>query len=273
MKYASALALMVALRLLVNSPLARAAAPPFDPAAGSAASSTTLAIVGVTVIDATGAAPRANTTVLIKGGCIKVIGPTGKVVLPPGTRKIDGRGKYLIPGLWDMHVHVTHDCFRELFLAYGVTGVRHMYSFDPWFSPRRWRNGMAQGKLVAPHLVMSDSMVDGPRAALPWLLRRNVYTVRDARSARAEVEKFKRRGEDFVKVYPCLSREAFLAVLEQAGKVGLPVAGHVPHAISVAEASARGMACVEHLSGWPWLVPARSGRCARPLSATWRPGG
>jgi imidazolonepropionase-like amidohydrolase len=187
--------------------------------------------------------------VLVNDGRITSIRQTGNVPLPAGTRKLDGRGKYLIPGLWDMHVHITHDCFREVFLAHGVTGVRHMYSFDPWSSPRRWREAMARGKAIAPRLVMTDSMVDGPRAALPWLLRRNVYPVHDARSAREQVDKFKTRGEDFVKVYPCLSRKAFLAVLEQAAKVGLPVAGHVPHAISVAEASFRGMACVEHLSG------------------------
>jgi imidazolonepropionase-like amidohydrolase len=96
---------------------------------------------------------------------------------------------------------------------------------------------------------MTDGMIDGGVPALPWLLRKHVYRAADAEQAREQVKLCKKRGEDFVKVYPCLSRKAFLAVLDEAGKVGLPVAGHVPHAINVGEAADKGMQCVEHLSG------------------------
>jgi imidazolonepropionase-like amidohydrolase len=147
-----------------------------------------------------------------------------------------------------MHAHVTQDEFRALFLAHGVTGVRHMYSFG-WYSPRAWRKRTAGGKGPAPRLVLSDSMLDGAPPALPWLVRRNVYPVKDELAARKAVQACKTRQEDFIKVYSCLSRQAFRAVLDEARKHGLPVAGHVPHAVSVADAAREGMKCVEHLSG------------------------
>jgi imidazolonepropionase-like amidohydrolase len=242
MKTAS-IALVICLFWLPSA--ARTAAPPAHKHVASV-SSRVLAIVGVTVISCADEPPRANTTVLIQDGRIIAIG--GAVAVPAGARKLDGRDKYLIPGLWDMHVHVTHDQFRTLFLAHGITGIRHMFSFSRWSSPRHWRTPAKQ-PLVAPRLVLSDSMLDGHRPALPLLLRANVYRAKDARSARKEVKAFKTRQEDFVKVYPCLSREAFLAVLDEARKQGLPVAGHVPHAINVGEAADKGMHSIEHLSG------------------------
>jgi imidazolonepropionase-like amidohydrolase len=222
------------------APPSRAAAPP-RPAAAQ-----TLAILGVTVIDVTGGDPKTNQTVLIQGGRVVALGRN--VVAPPGSRTLDGRGKFLIPGLWDMHAHAVDDSFRDLFLAHGVTGVRHMYSFSRWYSPRPWRKP-TRGDRPAPRLVLSDSMVDGARPAMPWLLRANVHAAADARSARLAVRACKQRQEDFVKVYPGLSREAFLALLEEAGALGLPVAGHVPHAVNVGEAADKGMRSVEHLSG------------------------
>src|SRR5262245_40877401 len=143
-------ALLFTATLLTAQP-ATGAAPP-RPA--------TLAIVGVTIIDATGAPPRPGMTVLIRGQRIAVVRGAAQVKVPPGARVIDGKGKYLIPGLWDMHVHVVDDSFRELFLAHGVTGVRHMFSFNPLFSPRRWRKTNPRGTHPAPRLVLSDTMVD-----------------------------------------------------------------------------------------------------------------
>jgi imidazolonepropionase-like amidohydrolase len=207
----------------------------------------TLAIVGVTVIDGTDAAPRTNHTVIVKSGRIIALGKD--VVAPRGARKLDGHGKFLIPGLWDMHAHIVDESFRALFLVHGVTGVRHMFSFSLWSSPRHWRKTSATGARLTPRLVLSDSMMDGLRPAMPLLLRANVFSVADALSARKQVQAFKKRQEDFVKVYPCLSRLAFLAILQEAAKFDLPVVGHVPHAINVGEAATLGMRCIEHLSG------------------------
>jgi imidazolonepropionase-like amidohydrolase len=220
---------------------------PSSPLQGAAPPPRTLVITGVTVIDATGKAPRPDTTVLIRGDRIVALGKTGQLAVPAAAQVVDGRGKYLIPGLWDMHVHVVHDRFRQLFLAHGITGVRHMYTPNPWCSPRRWR--AQAGTLLAPRLVLSDSMVDGARPALPLLLRANVHSAANERAARQVVHTLKGRGEDFIKVYTGLSEKAFLALLDEAGKQRMAVAGHVPHAVNVGVAAQRGMRCVEHLSG------------------------
>src|SRR5262249_3113617 len=85
-----------------------------------------LAITAVTVIDATGAPARPNMTVVVTGDRITAVGKSGEVGVPKGARVMDGKGKYLIPGLWDMHVHTTGPSFLPLYLANGVTRVPHM---------------------------------------------------------------------------------------------------------------------------------------------------
>jgi hypothetical protein len=98
------------------------------PLATTAEKGKELAITHVTVIDCTGAAPKPNSTVIIGNGHISVLGPSDRVTIPAGVRVIDGSGKFLIPGLWDMHGHLTdatEDAF-PLLIMNGVTGVRDM---------------------------------------------------------------------------------------------------------------------------------------------------
>jgi cytosine/adenosine deaminase-related metal-dependent hydrolase len=206
-----------------------------------------LAVTHVTVLDCTGAPPRRGTTVVIEGGRITALGPAAEVAVPPRARVLDGRGKYLIPGLWDMHAHVTHEPFRELFLAHGVTGVRHMFSFNPLYSPRSWR----AGRSPAPRLVATDVILDGEKTAFPYWLTFSgrVCKVRCAEEARAKVRELRLRGDDFVKVHSNLSPLLYRAVAAAARKEGLPLVGHVPHLVSAKEASDIGQKSIEHLSG------------------------
>src|SRR5437588_616503 len=108
----------------------------------TAARAEPLAITNVTVIDATGAAPRPGMTVLIEGERIAAL---GSIAPPPGARVVDGTGRFLIPGLWDMHVHWELERYLSLFIANGVTGVRMM-----WGQPHhlQWRRQIEQGALV-----------------------------------------------------------------------------------------------------------------------------
>src|SRR6516164_5733267 len=101
------------------------------PARAEDAQAKSLAISGVTVIDATGAPARLDMTVVVAGNRITAVGKSGEVGVPDGARVVDGKGKYLIPGLWDMHVHTTDPSFPALYLANGVTGVRDMHALDP----------------------------------------------------------------------------------------------------------------------------------------------
>src|SRR5215472_14773169 len=97
------------------------------PARAEDAPAKSLAIAGVTVIDATGAPAQPDMTVVVTGDRISAVGKSGEVGVPEGVRVVDGKGKYLIPGLWDMHVHTAAPSFLPLYLANGVTGVRDMH--------------------------------------------------------------------------------------------------------------------------------------------------
>ena len=95
-----------------------------------------LATTGVTVIDATGAPARPDMTVVVTGDRITAVGKSGEVGVPEGALVVDGKGKYLIPGLWDMHAHLADESFYDLLVRHGVTGARHMMTINPRFSPR-----------------------------------------------------------------------------------------------------------------------------------------
>ena len=125
-----------------------------------------LAITGVTVIDATGAPARPDMTVVITGDRITAIGKPGEVGVPEGATVVDSKGKYLIPGLWDMHVHTADPSFLPLYLANGVTGVRDMHALDP-DAIFGLRKQVQEGKQPGPRVVAAGPLVDGPNPSCP----------------------------------------------------------------------------------------------------------
>jgi len=204
-------------------------------------SQATLIFAHATIIDTSGGPNQTGMTVFITGDRITDIKKTGKVRLPKGARAIDAAGKFLIPGLWDMHVHWYDERFLPLFIANGVTGVRLMFGFPLHLD---WRERAARGDLLAPRLVIASPIVDGPNAV--WSGSIKVANETDARQA---VQKIKSSGFDFVKVYADLPRDAYYAIADEAAKQGLVFAGHVPHSVSALEASDAGQKSIEHLSG------------------------
>jgi imidazolonepropionase-like amidohydrolase len=201
-----------------------------------------LALQHVTVIDMTGAPPQPDTTVIITGNHISAIGRTGKVHVPNGAQIIDANGKFLIPGLWDMHVHFSEiERTFPLFIANGVTGVRNMGGeLDDLL---RWRADVARGMVVGPRIVTCGPIIDGPDPAAhgPTIV---VGTVSVARKT---VEMLKQRGADCVKVYDRVPRDVYFAIIDEARKRDLPVAGHVPLSVTSIEASRAGQKSIEHL--------------------------
>lgn len=129
-----------------------------------------LAITHVTIIDCTGAAPQANSTVIIGNGQINVVGPSDRVIIPAGVRVVDGVGKFLIPGLSDMHGHLTdatEDAF-PLLIMNGVTGVRDMGGDLAQID--HWRSEIDKGSRVGPHIIRAGPFVDGPKEGVSnWL--------------------------------------------------------------------------------------------------------
>jgi imidazolonepropionase-like amidohydrolase len=209
-----------------------------------------LVLTHVTVIDATGGPPRPDLVVVIRDGRIRDLGKDDRVAVPESARVVDGTGKYLIPGLWDMHVHIAASSYLPLFVANGVTGVREMHAFFPeWIF--QMRRQVRDGTLLGPRIVAAGAMVDGPRPF--WF---GAYAAADADEGRKAVQSLKKRGADFVKVYSKLPRPAFLAIAAEARKEGLPFAGHVPESVGAAEASDLGMCSMEHLYGIPLACSA-----------------
>lgn len=206
-----------------------------------------LVVTHVTVIDVAGGPARPDYTVVITGDRITEMGEASKVPMPEGSQVVDATGKFLIPGLWDMHVHPTEKEYLPLFIANGVTGVRVM-----WGQPQHheWRKAIEAGQMVGPHMVIASPIVDGPKPYWDGSI-----SVANEAQARQAVAKVKQDGADFVKLYQFLPRDLYLAIAEEAKKQGIPFVGHVPIAVSAAEASNAGQKSFEHLVG---VLPACS---------------
>lgn len=224
------------------------------PACAQAASEATLAITHVTIVDGTSPTPRADQTVLIRGNRIVAVGPASSTRLPASARTIDGEGKFLIPGLWDMHVHTVVPAGREvlrLYVANGVLGLRDMAS--EWNELKQWRREIAAGTLVGPRIIAAGPYIEGGDVPIPHLLARTPM------EAEAAVDSLVRLGVDFVKLHSQLSREVYFAAARAARSRGLRVAGHVPRSITPEEASDSGVGSIEHMLQVPMpCTPAES---------------
>jgi imidazolonepropionase-like amidohydrolase len=213
-----------------------------------------LAITHVTVIDGRDSTPRRDQTIVIRGPRIVAAGPSGKTKTPNGARLIDGRGKFLIPGLWDMHVHTSVPAGRELlrlYVANGVTGVRDMA--DDWDTLTTWRRAIASGKLVGPRIIASGPYLEGGDVPIPHILTRTPA------EGSAGVDSLVKLGVDFVKVHGQLTPETYFAIAKRARERGIPFAGHVSRAVGSEAASDSGQRSIEHLLGIPApCTPAES---------------
>lgn len=204
-----------------------------------------LIISNVTVIDVVAGRAAPDRAVAVKGDRIVAVLPTAVAVAPADARVIDGTGKYIIPGLWDMHAHLADPSFPAWFLRYGVTGLRHMFGANPFYQYAR----PTAPTEPHPRVLVAQHLLDGPDTVFTWPANRNVVTALSAKAARAAVREIKDKRNDFLKVYSALPREAYFAALEESRAVGLAVAGHVPRSLTVAEASDAGQHTIEHLDG------------------------
>ena len=204
------------------------------------------AFTNITVIDGRSAEPRADRTVVVRGNRIVAEGPSTTIAVPGGARVIDGRGKFLIPGLWDMHVHLAMPGGRDvlpLYIANGVTSVRDMAG--DWSTLTAWRRDIAAGSVIGPRIVASGPYLEGGDQPIPHLL---VRTPADAGPA---VDSLIRLGVDFIKVHGQLTRESYFAIARAARARGIPFAGHVSRVVGAADASDSGQASIEHLLAIP----------------------
>jgi imidazolonepropionase-like amidohydrolase len=200
-----------------------------------------LVLAHITVIDVAGGVSRPDMTVVIRDGRISEVGEADKAAAPQGATVVNAAGKFLLPGLWDMHVHWYNRDTLTLFTANGVTGVREMFGNPDLL---RWRQDVAKGSLVGPRMIVASPIIDGPQPVWPGSI-----VVSNEDEGRKAVIKVKKEGADFVKVYSRLPRDAYFAIADEAKKQGLTFAGHVPFSVSAVEASDAGQKSIEHLTG------------------------
>jgi imidazolonepropionase-like amidohydrolase len=161
-------------------------------------------------------------------------------------RLIDGRGKYLIPGLWDMHVHTDgDDRVLRLLLAYGITGARDMGGDVAKLADARRR--IASGQLAGPRLLFAGPILKGPPSE-PDSGTRIIHSPDEARKA---IDTLVALHVDFIKVHDGLTRDSFLAIAAASKEKGISFVGHVPASITPAEASDLGQKSIEHLEFIP----------------------
>ncbi len=188
----------------------------------------------------------ANHTVVVKGDRIAALGPTGQVEVPAGATVIDGAGKWVMPGLADMHVHLGYKDELTLFLAAGVTTVRNM------FGERRhlaWRSQIAAGQWIGPTIVTAGPVIDGDPPETPASA-----VLDDPSDADKLVAEQKTAGYDFAEPYSGLSLDAYQALVAAAKHHGMPLEGQVPFTVGVSAAIAAGQHSIEHLDGWLYAM-------------------
>lgn len=204
----------------------------------------TLVLQHATIVDVTSGKLTNDQTIIIQDNKISYIGNSKQTAVPDYAQVRDASGQFVIPGLWDMHVHLENNYKNAfpLFLANGVTGVREMgaalKNIDVWKTS-------IQAGMPAPRLVYAGSTLNGgPADDAPHMLY--LKTEEEAREAvRLNVAK----GADHIKVYSWLPRPLFLAVMDEAQKYGLPVVGHLPVEVRASEAIQLGFKSIEHLHG------------------------
>jgi imidazolonepropionase-like amidohydrolase len=225
----------------------------------STRSADAIAIVGVTVVDPSSTQPATpDQTILITGGVIRAVGPSSAITLPEGARRVDARGKFAIPGLWDAHVHFmnTGVTALPLLVAHGVTSVREMGGYID--STRAWQARMNAGTLIGPRIVTPGPILESPRylqgvversarANSQLALRVLPYRIRVGNSieARRAIDSLVKLRVDFVKVRTSANPESFYAILREARRAGLRVAAH-QQGVSLRSALDSGQADLEH---------------------------
>jgi imidazolonepropionase-like amidohydrolase len=227
-----------------------------------------LAIIGADVVDVATGKLIPRQTVIVSGGRIEATGQVGRVAIPARAERINARGKTLIPGLWDMHVHLSHagDCTLPILVTYGVTGVRDMGG-DP-NRLKEWRRSVAEGRLVGPYMQISSPPVESRRwlnfvaeiNKKPWEeVVGNRTPVGSSDEAVQQVRSMAAAGYDLIKVRNLENNEDFRALLAEAQRQGIPVAGHMTGGGAVLQAvfdpatadnlgtAGKGMVSIEHI--------------------------
>ena len=206
----------------------------------SASRADTLAIVGGTLIDGTGAAPVADAAVVIRKGRIVATGPRSKVKIPKHANVVDAKGKFILPGLWDMHAHFEQVEWGPIYLAAGVTTVRDCGNELEFITAVR--DAIAQGRGLGPRLLLAG-VVDGTGP-----LALGVERVDTLEQARSWVDRYHDARFQQMKIYSSVKLEELKAVTDEAHRLGMTVTGHVPEGLTAFQTVEAGQDQINHIS-------------------------
>ncbi len=201
-------------------------------------------LTNVTLVDVETGTLAAGQSVLIIGNGIAEIGTT--ISVPVGTPELDAKGAYLIPGLWDSHVHIFSsatepDSALPLYLINGVTGIRDMGALWPISEQLALQARIATGETLGPRLVLSGAWVDASPGSWPGM-----FLADTPEAARAVVARIAAEGWAAVKAYSMLDEPTYLALANAADDAGLPFVGHIPERVALSTAIAAGQEGMEH---------------------------
>jgi len=199
-----------------------------------------LALVGATLVDGTGAAPRTDTTIVLEGDRISAVGPSSQVVIPQDAQQVDVHGKTILPGLWDMHAHFEQVEWGPLYLAAGVTSVRDCGNEFEFITAVR--DAIRGGDGLGPRILMAG-VVDGSGP-----LALGIQRVDNPAQARDWVQRYHAAGFAQMKIYSSMTRDNVAAVAREAHALGMSVTGHIPEGMTLREGVDAGMDQVNHIS-------------------------
>lgn len=222
----------------------------------------TLAVTDGFIVDPDRDAPAAAGTILVAGSTIVAAGRDVKV--PRGTPSISARGKYVVPGLWDMHSHIAADGSEpdalERYAGHGVLGIRDMGGYpDRLFAMRR---DVASGSRTGPTIVLAGPTLNSERSADFHRL------VRSGDEARQAVRELRSQGADFIKIHRRTSAEAFAAIAQETQSLGIKFGGHVPLTMDWVTAANSGMDSIEHIQTLAENQPVKDPDPAKSVFAT-----
>ena len=199
----------------------------------------TLAIVGGTLIDGTGAAAVPDAAVVVHNGRIVAAGPRSKVKIPKHATVVDAKGKTILPGLWDMHAHFEQVEWGPIYLAAGVTTVRDCGNEFEFITAVR--DAVAQGRGLGPRLLLAG-VVDGS----------STYTIGVERvdtpeQARMWTDRYHAAGFQQMKIYSSVKLEELKGVADEAHRLGMTVTGHIPEGLNAYQAIEAGQDQINHV--------------------------
>ncbi|MCB0279229.1 MAG: amidohydrolase family protein [Calditrichaeota bacterium] len=193
--------------------------------------------------------------ILIENGRFSQISQTNPIELPAKVMIIDGRGKYILPGLWDMHTHLDDpemwplnlkqnekEDLMKLLIINGVTNVRDMGGNTEQLA--EWRRNIQSKRIIGPRIFFSGSILDGNPPSWPGSL-----VIESKDDAIEAISNLKRNGADLIKIYSSLSEANFKYVMDYAKERNMIVSGHLPMAVRIEDASNAGLKSIEHMTG------------------------